>query len=72
MVLKNMVSADEVDEELESEITDECGRYGVVRKVVIYQERQGHEEDAEIIVKIFVAFSSPSGLPSLLYIRLSL
>lgn len=60
MVLKNMVSAEEVDEELESEVTDECGRYGVVRKVVIYQERQGHEEDAEIIVKIFVAFSSPN------------
>ncbi|XP_062509427.1 poly(U)-binding-splicing factor PUF60-like isoform X2 [Corticium candelabrum] len=61
MVLKNMVTADEVDEELEAEVTDECGKYGSVRKVVIYQERQGDEEDAEVIVKIFVAFSSMSG-----------
>ena len=62
MVLKNMVTADEVDEELEAEVTDECGKYGSVRKVVIYQERQGDEEDAEVIVKIFVAFSSMSGM----------
>jgi poly(U)-binding-splicing factor PUF60 len=42
-------------------VTDECGKYGLVNRVIIYQERQSEEEDAEIIVKIFVEFSAPSG-----------
>lgn len=59
MVLKNMVGSDEVDEELENEVTDECSKYGKVEHVIIYQEKQSEDEDAEIIVKIFVEFSSP-------------
>lgn len=33
---------------------------GAVNRVIIYQEKQGEEEDAEIIVKIFVEFSVAS------------
>ncbi len=61
MVLRNMVGHEDLDEELESEVTDECGKYGNVSRVIIYQERQGEEEDAEIIVKIFVEFEKTSG-----------
>ena len=53
--------AEDLDEELEEEVTGECSKYGVVQRVVIYQEKQGVEEDAETIVKIFVMFSKPSG-----------
>jgi poly(U)-binding-splicing factor PUF60 len=38
---------------------DECGKYGEVEQVVIYKEKQGEEEDAETIVKIFVEFLVP-------------
>ena len=61
MVLRNMVGPEDLDDELETEVTDECGKFGVVNRVIIYQERQGEEADAEIIVKIFVEFSSQSG-----------
>ena len=54
MTLRNMVDADEIDEDLESEVTEECGRSGAVNRVIIYQERQGEEEDAPLVVKIFV------------------
>ena len=57
MILRNMVDADEIDEDLESEVTEECGKYGEVSRVVIYQERQGEEVDADVLVKIFVEFS---------------
>ena len=33
----------------------------VLFKVVIYQERQGVEDDAEVVIKIFVIFTAPSG-----------
>jgi poly(U)-binding-splicing factor PUF60 len=62
MVLRNMVGPDELDEELESEVTDECGKFGPVNRVIIYQERQSEEEDADIIVKIFVEFTSSQGM----------
>lgn len=58
MVLRNMVTAEEMDDDLEDEVTEECGKYGKVNRVIIYQEKQGEEVDAEIIVKIFVEFSS--------------
>lgn len=57
MCLKNMVGPEDLDDDLEAEVTDECGKYGVVNRVIIYQERQGEEEDAEVIVKIFVEFA---------------
>ncbi|CAG5126959.1 unnamed protein product [Candidula unifasciata] len=58
MVLRNMVGPEDLDDELESEVTDECGKFGIVNRVIIYQERQSEEEDAEVIVKIFVEFST--------------
>jgi len=57
LVLRNMVTIEEVDEDLEEEITEECSRFGEVSRVVIYQELQGEEENAEVIVKIFVEFN---------------
>lgn len=59
VILRNMVGIEEVDEFLQDEITEECGRFGTVSHVIIYQEKQSDEEDAEVIVKIFVEFSSP-------------
>ena len=56
-----MVDVEDLDEELEEEVTSECSRYGSVERVIIYQEKQGMEDDAEVIVKIFVMFSDPSG-----------
>ena len=61
VVLRNMVSAEDLDEELEDEVTSECSKYGSVERVIIYQERQGVEDDAEVIIKIFVSFSAPNG-----------
>lgn len=61
MVLRNMVGPEDLDSELENEVTDECGKYGNVNRVIIYQEKQSEEEDAEIIVKIFVEFTAQSG-----------
>lgn len=58
MVLRNMVGPEDLDDALESEVTDECGKFGAVNRVIIYQEKQSEEEDAEVIVKIFVEFSS--------------
>lgn len=60
IVLRNMVGVEDLDDDLESEVTDECGRYGVVNRVIIYQEKQSEDDDAEIIVKIFVEFSAPN------------
>merc|ERR1712001_767477 len=53
LLLKNMVGPDEVDEELHEEIQQECGKYGKVENVVIYQEKQDDSEEAEVHVKIF-------------------
>lgn len=57
-----MVSVEDIDSELESEVTDECGKYGAVKKVIIYQERQSEDDEADIIVKIFVEFTSLLGI----------
>ncbi|XP_034412090.1 poly(U)-binding-splicing factor PUF60a isoform X3 [Cyclopterus lumpus] len=57
MVLRNMVGPHGVDDDLEAEVTEECGKFGRVKRVVIYRERQGEEDGADIIVKIFVEFS---------------
>ena len=61
VVLRNMVTAEDLDEELEEEVTSECSKYGNVERVIIYQERQGMEDDAEVIIKIFVIFSLSTG-----------
>merc|ERR1719348_907214 len=60
LCLKNMVGSEEVDEQLQEEIEEECGKYGDVENVIIYQERQSEEENAEVIVKIFVEFGHPT------------
>lgn len=70
MVLRNMVEIGDVDEELESEVTDECSKFGNVSRVVIYQEKQGEEDDAPVIVKIFVKFSTVPGLLLVVLCRL--
>ncbi|XP_046343819.2 poly(U)-binding-splicing factor PUF60-like isoform X1 [Haliotis rufescens] len=62
MVLRNMVGPEDLDDELETEVTEECGKFGVVNRVIIYQEKQSEEEDAEIVVKIFVEFTAQDGL----------
>ena len=60
LCLKNMVASDELDDQLQEEIEEECSKYGDVENVLIYQERQSEEDDAEIVVKIFVEFGHPS------------
>ncbi|XP_043468402.1 poly(U)-binding-splicing factor half pint isoform X2 [Leptopilina heterotoma] len=61
VILRNMVAPEDVDESLQEEIQDECSKFGVVEHVIIYNERQSEDdEDAEVIVKIFVAFSQMS------------
>jgi len=59
LLLKNMVGPDDVDEDLQAEIEEECNKYGKVENVIIYQERQSEDADAEIHVKIFVEFVLP-------------
>lgn len=63
-----MVGVEDLDEDLEHEVTDECSKFGTVNRVVIYNEKQGEEDDAEVIVKIFVEFSQPPGNVLLLYL----
>ena len=57
-----MVTVEDVDDDLETEVTEECSKFGEVLRVIIYQEKQGEEEDADIIVKVFVEFGQPEGL----------
>jgi len=60
IVLRNMVGPEEVDEQLQEEIQEECSKFGRVENVIIYQERQSEEDDAEVLVKIFVEFVDPN------------
>lgn len=61
VILKNMVGPEDVDQTLQEEIQEECGKFGKVNRVIIYNERQ-HEgyngAEPEIIVKIFVEFGA--------------
>ncbi|XP_013168450.1 PREDICTED: poly(U)-binding-splicing factor half pint [Papilio xuthus] len=60
VLLRNMVSADEVDEALHHEIQEECSKWGRVERLVIYNERQSDDDDpAHAHVKIFVQFAEP-------------
>ena len=61
MVLRNMVGVEDLDDDLKDEVTDECEKFGKVNRVIIYQEKQSEDENAEVIVKIFVEFSSQEG-----------
>ena len=48
LCLKNMVGSDEVDEQLQEEIEEECSKYGDVENVIIYQvseEERGKREN---------------------------
>jgi len=59
LVLRDMVTVEDVDEDLETEVTEECSKFGEVLRVIIYQEKQGEDEDADTIVKVFVEFNQP-------------
>lgn len=61
MVLRNMVGVEDLDDDLKDEVTDECEKFGKVNRVIIYQEKQSEEENADVIVKIFVEFSKQEG-----------
>jgi len=58
IVLKNMVGPEDVDQALEQEVTEECSKFGLVEKVIIYQETQNNKQgiSEEVIVKIFILF----------------
>ncbi|KAM7344920.1 poly(U)-binding-splicing factor hfp isoform 1-T1 [Cochliomyia hominivorax] len=61
IILRNMVGPEDVDETLQEEIQEECTKFGNVSRVIIFNEKQTENEDddeAEIIVKIFVEFST--------------
>ncbi|TPP61214.1 Poly U-binding-splicing factor half pint [Fasciola gigantica] len=54
MILRNMVGPEDCDDDLETEVKDECCNYGAVDRVVIYQEL---DEEGQLIIKIFVVFT---------------
>ncbi|XP_035212382.1 poly(U)-binding-splicing factor PUF60-like isoform X2 [Stegodyphus dumicola] len=60
IVLRNMVDVEGIDDELEVDLRSECEKFGIVNQITVYQERQSEDDDAEIIVKIFVKFRLPS------------
>lgn len=64
VILRNMVGPEDVDESLQEEIQEECSKYGMVERVIIYNEKQSDnvEDDAEVIVKIFVEFMQMRGM----------
>lgn len=54
VLLKNMVTPDDIDEFLEGEIREECGKFGNVNEVVIASD------PAAGTAKVFVRFSDPT------------
>ena len=54
LCLKNMVGSDEVDEQLQEEIEEECSKYGDVENVIIYQvsEGRGLNEKTNVIINM--------------------
>ncbi|XP_018327868.1 poly(U)-binding-splicing factor half pint isoform X2 [Agrilus planipennis] len=57
VILRNMVGPEDVDETLQDEIQEECSKFGIVERVIIYNEKQSEDDNTDIIVKIFVEFS---------------
>ncbi len=64
-----MVGAEDIDESIEGEVSEECSKFGEVERVIIYQEKLEDDEvdgamvesgagGESIIVKIFVVFSA--------------
>ncbi|XP_008178626.1 poly(U)-binding-splicing factor half pint isoform X3 [Acyrthosiphon pisum] len=62
VILRNMVGVEDVDDSLQEEIQDECSKFGVVERVIIYKEKQSDsvDDDSDTIVKIFVEFTQMS------------
>lgn len=58
VVLRNMVTPDEVDEDLQDEVQEESSKFGTVERVIIYQERESEDDESDAWVKIFVEFKS--------------
>lgn len=62
IILRNMIGPEDVDESLQEEIQEECSKFGTVERVIIYNEKQSEDdENAEVIVKIFVEFAETKG-----------
>jgi len=67
MVLENMVGPEDVDEDLEFEVRDECSKYGSVQSIIIHEVQHrlvGDEATgnvSETSIKIFVEFTSQAG-----------
>lgn len=55
VLLRNMVGPGEVDDELEDEVTSECGKYGNVTRVLIFEITEPDFPSTEA-VRIFVQF----------------
>nr|VDD06134.1 unnamed protein product [Brassica rapa] len=58
LLLRNMVGPGEVDDELEEEVGTECGKYGTVTRVLIFEITEPNFPTHEA-VRIFVQFSRP-------------
>jgi len=58
VLLENMVTADEIDEDLQSEITSECSKYGEVVKVVVWIVPESPSDE----VRIFIQFNTTEGM----------
>ncbi|ORX80721.1 hypothetical protein BCR32DRAFT_268691 [Anaeromyces robustus] len=54
VLLENMVTANEIDEDLQSEITSECSKYGEVVKVVVWIVPESPSDE----VRIFIQFNT--------------
>ncbi|KAJ3373827.1 Poly(U)-binding-splicing factor puf60 [Allomyces arbusculus] len=56
LVLKNMVTADQVDEYLQEDVEEECRRHGNVKQVVVHVNPELKQRGGESDVRVFVEF----------------